>query len=985
MINPKAVHNRGEYMKKNKLLAFLLSAALMAQPVICASANVNVNETVNAQQEETQDMSDVDEMNSESDESMAATESESESEVRGNTSDAQNSNRETEQQNDVSAAETKSESETGVVSGEETDSYLPEGMAVGGYIHSDLDYNTPVYYGDSDDGISVMSSDVPAAYPCDDPDKSVANIKEKYPEVRNQGNYGTCWAFSSLGIAEFDLISKDLLSKVVDLSELQLAYFTYNFVQDPLGGTVNDTAQYFTENSSTNTSYLDYGGNYEMAVRRLGQWISATDEAVVPYSESGNVLEKGLDEKYAYNYDKVHLENAYLINIKQNSEDVKKQIVAHGAVGVMYTHLIAGSTYAGTSYDDNVIQAPYNAYFDSNDTVRNGGNHAVMIVGWDDNFSKDNFMRGEKPSSDGAWLVRNSWGENSYNFDYFWMSYETSTLSDTAWVLDFAEADNYDNNYQLDGGIKTYKSTNGSTVANIYSVSEKQGVKSETLKAVSLSFTHAADIGYTVDIYTDLTSKYRPTSGTKQTQATTSGRTTYAGVYTIPLENPVELKSGTTFSIVVTMDQAAMDCEDAVNIAEDINSDKYLWKCTVSLADYNSYYQAGNGFASNYNNYCMKGYTTNNYYTINYELYGGTNDPSNPSTCGSEAIELKDPTREGCKFEGWYLDSDYNNKITEIPANASQDYTLYAKWSSATGETLKYYTLTLDGKIGINFYFDIPEDVVKNENAYMEFTLPTGKKVQQKVNSAPVSGDYHVFTCGVAAKEMISDVTARLVVDDCAGKTYVYSVKKYADYILEHETQYADSINVIKAMLNYGAAAQQVFEYHTDELVNEKMTSEDKDIKRADFSDHRYSYEKDSSVTGISYYGSALSLESGTDIINYFTLQSGYNIDDYSFSVIIDGGEEIDIQPMQSKINQKMYYCAVISDIKGQNLNQTIVTVIRNKSDKNANGIRLSYNAFSYGQALNESESPDENLVKVMNALYYYWKEAKAFVDGKNT
>ena len=61
------------------------------------------------------------------------------------------------------------------------------------------------------------------------------------------------------------------------------------------------------------------------------------------------------------------------------------------------------------------------------------------------------------------------------------------------------------------------------TVANIFDVSQKHGVKSEMLEAVSLSFTEAADVEYTIDIYTDIQDSYsyKPVKGTKQEAAST--------------------------------------------------------------------------------------------------------------------------------------------------------------------------------------------------------------------------------------------------------------------------------------------------------------------------------------------------------------------------------------------------------------------------------------------------------------------------------
>ena len=48
-----------------------------------------------------------------------------------------------------------------------------------------------------------------------------------------------------------------------------------------------------------------------------------------------------------------------------------------------------------------------------------GGYHMVTLVGWDDNYSKDNFLSGLKPSSNGAWKARNSWGTSFGQNGYF--------------------------------------------------------------------------------------------------------------------------------------------------------------------------------------------------------------------------------------------------------------------------------------------------------------------------------------------------------------------------------------------------------------------------------------------------------------------------------------------------------------------------------------------------------------------------------------
>ncbi len=71
-------------------------------------------------------------------------------------------------------------------------------------------------------------------------------------------------------------------------------------------------------------------------------------------------------------------------------------------------------------------------------------------------------------------------------------------------------------------------------------------------------------------------------------------------------------------------------------------------------------------------------------YSITYVLNGGTNDPDNPAsyTYESEDIALKDPTREGYYFKGWFSDSRLKNESNAIPSGSHENLTFYAKWEA---------------------------------------------------------------------------------------------------------------------------------------------------------------------------------------------------------------------------------------------------------------------------------------------------------------
>ena len=179
------------------------------------------------------------------------------------------------------------------------------------------------------------------------------------------------------------------------------------------------------------------------------------------------------------------------------------------------------------------------------------GNHAVTIVGWDDNYSKDNFTA-DVPPGDGAWIIKNSWGTWNHNNGYFYMSYYETSL-DFITSFEIADTSTYNNIYQYDGAKpNSYLDSSSSslTAANVFTAADN-----ETISAAAF-YTYRSSIPYIISIYADVEDG-NPASGTLLT--TQNGTMPYAGYHVVDLNEAVSVSKGTKFSVVITVDEIGAD------------------------------------------------------------------------------------------------------------------------------------------------------------------------------------------------------------------------------------------------------------------------------------------------------------------------------------------------------------------------------------------------------------------------------------------
>ncbi|WP_322150967.1 C1 family peptidase [Paratractidigestivibacter sp.] len=276
------------------------------------------------------------------------------------------------------------------------------------------------------------------------------------------------------------------------------------------------------------------------ADKQTGESTGATDWSV-PTSKYGDQAYE-LAESYLLG-DMVNKdsEGHYLSTNEETIEAVKKQLVNGRAV---VTAFHADTSQPGQAAEGNYINYETWAHYTNDDSAVN---HAVTIVGWDDNYSKDNFLHNDTIQGNGAWLVKNSWGsetentgedsngidqnlgqwglldENGKHTGYFWLSYYDHSIS-------MLEAYDFDITHQLANTIESQydylvystmiplESNTPVSSANVFTADQDIRLRSFTCQTVKPN-THVTYDVYLLDddavnaagVVTD------PTKGTKVT------------------------------------------------------------------------------------------------------------------------------------------------------------------------------------------------------------------------------------------------------------------------------------------------------------------------------------------------------------------------------------------------------------------------------------------------------------------------------------
>ena len=373
----------------------------------------------------------------------------------------------------------------------------------------------------------------------DIPEKYSLLDEGKVTEYKNQHQSGMCWAFTVASAAESSLIVSGFEDSSVDLSEGHICYSVYQFAEDRAEDSTEDGIYVFGDKKKNKTVPYYIGGSCAIVVQQFAIGAGPVYESEAPINTDAGQLEKSVDNIFQLESEgklTKYMGNYLLTQsmIYESDEDIKRGLIKNGAACI--------AVYIDQKGGGKDSQGEMNYFLTDRNSPPKETNHVVTVIGWDDNYSKENFKN--TPANDGAWLIKDS----IKGTGYYWMSYDEYfeyREGNEAQCMKFCKRDDYGQILSYDGiGPTTGIKADGeyTTVSNVFKTDA-----SNIIKGVGIS-TNVSQQKVNVSIYKN-PEDGNPESGEKLYEKEYT--IAYKGYEVVNIDEPVNVDSGEKFSVVV--------------------------------------------------------------------------------------------------------------------------------------------------------------------------------------------------------------------------------------------------------------------------------------------------------------------------------------------------------------------------------------------------------------------------------------------------